>query len=311
MLELLPPVLQVVDDDVPKAAGVSLRMLRLDLIHPLISGNKWYKLRRNLDVATKQGQSTLLSFGGAWSNHLYALAAAGKAFGFKTIGVVRGELAQPLNPVLAFARQQGMTLHPVSRSDYRHKDTAEFQSHLHHQYGDFLSIPEGGGNVPGVLGCTAIVDHLAWTAPPHQRHLWLACGTGATMAGTLGGLAENPTNECHVSGVCVLKGGLFLVRQIADLISRSGLRDPGNWQIHVDDHCGGYAKTTPELLDFIMSFHSRTGIPLEHVYTGKLMFALYKGLAAGAISRGSEIIAIHTGGIHRRESEVIVVNIPT
>lgn len=292
------PLLQTIRDDVSDAAGVTLRMLRLDLIHPLISGNKWYKLRRNLDAAREQGHSTLLSFGGAWSNHLYALAAAGKVFDFHTIGIVRGELVQPLNPVLAFAHRQGMELHPVSRADYRLKETPEFQARLRERFGDFQLIPEGGGNVSGVRGCIEIADHLTWAMPPEQRHVWLACGTGATLAGILGGIAATVTNHCHVTGVSVLKGGEFLEQQVGDLLRRSRLRDPGNWQIHTAGHCGGYAKITPALLKFIDSFSARTGIPLEPVYTGKLLFALYNMLESGAIDRGSEIIVIHTGGIH-------------
>lgn len=287
------PLLHVINDAVTRSAGVSLRILRLDQVHPLLTGNKWYKLRLNLQAAREQGYSTVLSFGGAYSNHLHALAAAGRLLGFRTIGVIRGEIVEPLNPTLAFAQERGMELHAVSRTDYRDKTSPEFLAQLTERFGTCFVIPEGGGNEAGVLGCTEIARSLHWSADATDRLVTLACGTGATMAGILAGLTE----PCQVMGFSALKGGEFLEQQVRDFLRVIQKPDPGNWHINTQWHFGGYARTTAELLTFIQDFTERTGVPVEPLYTGKMMFGLYAMLAAGDIARGSEIIAIHTGGL--------------
>lgn len=302
------PPLQTLRDAVTDIAGIHLRLLRLDLVHPLLQGNKWYKLRRNLEVARERGCDTLLSFGGAYSNHIHALAAAGKLYGFRTIGVIRGELVQPLNPVLAFAVEQGMQLLSVSRSAYRNKHTPEFADWLYKevdkrlgaQFNDFHAIPEGGANLEGVLGCREISDHFEWSVPAGNRHVYLACGTGTTLAGILAGLSQDSARDCHITGVSALKGGGFLVQDVRHWLQKANAHDPGNWCIETDWHCGGYAKTTPALLDFISDFERSHQIPLEPIYTGKLMHGLYGRILAGGFAPGSEIIAIHTGGVHSR-----------
>ncbi|MDP2346701.1 MAG: pyridoxal-phosphate dependent enzyme [Gammaproteobacteria bacterium] len=304
-LQIAMPLLDVIDDSVTRAAGVSLRMLRLDKVHPLLSGNKWYKLRLNLEAARHQGHTTVLSFGGAYSNHLHALAAAGNLFGFRTIGVVRGELTQPLNPTLAFCREQGMELHAISRTEYRSKTDGAFLAELTARFGDFFLVPEGGANTAGVLGCTDIVRFLQWSSHSRDRHVMLACGTGATLAGMLAGL----TVPCQITGFSVLKGGEFLTHRVQEFLHECGAADPGQWQINTDWHFGGYGRVTNELLEFIRQFTRTTGIPLEPVYTGKMMFGLYSLLAQGGIASGSEIIAIHSGGLQGWNDNV--VNIPT
>lgn len=286
-------LLHVIDDAVTRSAGVSLRILRLDQVHPLLTGNKWYKLRLNLQSAREQGYSTVLSFGGAYSNHLHALAAAGRLFGFRTIGVIRGEIVEPLNPTLAFAQEQGMELHAVSRADYRNKTSPDFLAQLTERFGMCFVIPEGGGNEAGVLGCTEIARSLHWSPDATDRLVTLACGTGATLAGIVAGL----TVPCQVIGFSTLKGGEFLAQQVRDFLEVVQVADPGKWHINTQAHCGGYARVTEELLAFIRDFTDRTGVPLEPVYTGKMMFGLYAMLTAGEIARGSEIIAIHTGGL--------------
>ncbi|MES3008154.1 MAG: pyridoxal-phosphate dependent enzyme [Pseudomonadota bacterium] len=276
-------------------------MLRLDLLHPLIGGNKWYKLRLNLQAAKDQGYTKVLSFGGAYSNHLHALSAAGKLMGLDTIGVVRGESAQPLNATLTFARQQGMALHHVTRTDYRDKNSPVFIARLHEQFGDFYLIPEGGANVAGTQGCAEIARLLHWSASSTERIVALACGTGTTLAGLLLGRTE----DYRVLGMAVLKGD-FLEHDVREMLQQCGSEDPGNWQISLEWHCGGYARVTPELLEFIHGFYQRTGIPLEPVYTGKLMMGLYHLLARGEFAPGSELIAVHTGGL-----QAFLENIPT
>ncbi len=273
-------------------------MLRLDLLHPQISGNKWFKLRLNLQAARERGYDTVLSFGGAYSNHLHALAAAGKMQGFKTIGVVRGEPVVPINATLAFAREHGMELYHVTRADYRNKSDPAFLASLQERFGEFFLIPEGGANIAGVQGCADIAGLLHWSAPAaatssrSERVVALACGTGTTLAGLLLGRKE----DYRILGVSALKGD-FLENDVRKALQNCGVADPGNWRITEEWHGGGFARFSPELLDFIQDFRRRTGIPLEPVYTGKLLLGLYRMMERGEFPRGTEIIAIHTGGL--------------
>ncbi len=273
-------------------------MLRLDLLHPQISGNKWFKLRLNLQAARERGYDTVLSFGGAYSNHLHALAAAGKMQGFKTIGVVRGEPVVPINATLAFAREHGMELYHVTRADYRNKSDPAFLASLQKRFGEFFLIPEGGANIAGVQGCADIAGLLHWSAPAaatssrSERVVALACGTGTTLAGLLLGRKE----DYRILGVSALKGDL-LENDVRKALQNCGVADPGNWRITEEWHGGGFARFSPELLDFIQDFRRRTGIPLEPVYTGKLLLGLYRMMERGEFPRGTEIIAIHTGGL--------------
>jgi len=283
--------------------NILLKVLRLDLINPLISGNKWYKLKYNLQLAQRQGHTRLLSFGGAWSNHLYALSAAAKVFNFESVGIVRGELPVPLNPVLEFALSQGMQLFPVTRADYRNKSNTDFLQKLHEHFGDFYLIPEGGSNNQGVQGCAELARNLQWESASVPRYVMLACGTGTTMAGLLAGLsADRADQRCvQVIGISVLKGGDFLSKDIKQFLSESSICDSGNWQLRTDFHCGGYARHTQNLLDFIDTFSTESAVPLEPVYTGKLFFALSNLIASGEIPAGSEVIVVHSGGIHKSE----------
>ena len=295
------PRLDAVQTELTARHKIVLKVLRLDLINPLISGNKWYKLKTNLQMARRRGHTRLLSFGGAWSNHLYALAAAAKMYNFESIGVVRGELPVPLNPVLEFASDQGMQLFPISRADYRNKNSADFLHKLQEQFGDFYLIPEGGSNKYGVQGCAELAGNLHWETAMTARFAMLACGTGTTMAGLLAGLSVDMVDpqSVQVIGVPVLKGGDFLTKTIEQFLLESNIGDPKNWRLQTDFHCGGYARSTPELLDFMASFSAETGVPLEPVYTGKLFFALHKLIASGEIPAGSEVIVVHSGGIHK------------
>ncbi|MEZ5491787.1 MAG: pyridoxal-phosphate dependent enzyme [Gammaproteobacteria bacterium] len=308
MLESLPanPALDSIKDPLLEQHGVSLDVLRLDAIHPRINGNKWFKLKLNLQAARKSGHHTLLSFGGAYSNHLRALAAAASQFGFRSIGVVRGEAPEPLNPVLAFAREQGMILCPVSRAEYRLKEHAGFIESLHERFGEFYLIPEGGSNAEGVAGCESIVDllspHLQASIPgtdSGRNLVALACGTGATLAGLIRGVQRSGL-AADLLGVAVLKGAGFLTDSVTAWLD-NGIRYP-DWQIAQEYHFGGYARQDARLLAFITEFADRTGIPLEPVYTGKLLFALYDLVARGVIPAGSRVICLHTGGTYPGEA---------
>ena len=282
--------------------GVSLDILRLDLLDPEISGNKWYKLKHNLIAAQQGGKSAILSFGGAWSNHIHALAAAGHRFGMPTIGVIRGEPGESPSATLTDAVNWGMQLYYLSRSDYRRKNEAVFVNHLLHQLGlsarDVHVVPEGGSNLSGVQGCREILADGGVTAGSYDE-IWLACGTGATLSGVaLAAAKEMP--QTQVTGVAVLKGGDFLRGDIHHY-TRQAL---ANWTLLTDYHHGGYARTTEALLSFIKSFEMETAIPLDPVYTGKVMFAIRHSLAEnlkqGLPCRGRRLLMVHTGGLQGR-----------
>lgn len=284
-------------DPVLRQAGVSLWIKRLDQVHPLISGNKWFKLKYNLIAAREQGLDSLLSFGGAYSNHIHALAAAGTAYGFKTIGMIRGEPHSPLNPTLQFAVDQGMQLHYLDRTTYRQKESAAFIDQLRDRFGDFYLVPEGGSNALAVKGCTEIIDGI----DQDFDVLACACGSGGTLAGLIAGLQ----GQGQVLGVAVLKGGDFLTKDVINLLQQSGSPVFENWNIDVQQHFGGYAKHRPELLDFIRRFEQVHGIPLDQVYTGKMMYALWEKIRAGQFAPGTRIMALHSGGLQGRLPELI------
>lgn len=281
-------------------AGVTLNVLRLDKIHPLLSGNKWYKLKYNLLEFQQKPKLPILSFGGAYSNHLYALAAAGKILGMKTIGVVRGELPGTLNPVLTFAKEQGMTLHSVSRSDYRRKQQPAFLEELRDKYGEFHLLPEGGSNALAIKGCEEIASLLSWSEADAKRLVALCCGTGTTMAGLVSGLAKGPAEEApEVLGIGVLKADGYLETEISEQLATVENANLIDWRVDDSYHCGGYGRSNAALDAFLLRFEKLSKIPIEPVYTGKLFFALFDLIEKGAIPSGTEVLAIHTGGIHR------------
>ena len=284
------PVQEISDHPAALKAGVRLLVQREDLNHPFISGNKWWKLKYNLLEASRQNFKTILTFGGAYSNHIYATAAATRESGFKCIGVIRGEESREMNATLTFAKDQGMELYPVSRADYRSKGDPAFINSLHQLFGEFYVIPEGGSNIQGIKGCSEFaVEHLSKV--PFD-HLFLPVGTGGTLAGIVAGLQGNK----KVSGVSVVKGGGGLATDIGKMIMDFYGTDPGNWQLLTEYHQGGYAKVTPELLSFISQMKD-LGLPLDHVYTGKLLLAVIREIEMGSFSRGSTILVVHTGGL--------------
>ena len=255
---------------------------RDDMIHPFISGNKWRKLKYNLENAINQNKTTLVTFGGAWSNHLLATAAAGASNGLKTIGFVRGD--QVNNPVLSMCQLFGMKLHFVDRTSYKDKINL-FDNSTYREIGYF--IDEGGSGAEAVLGCKELIDELAVT----YDHIVCAAGTGSTVAGIQDGINQRQLKtQLHI--IPVLKGGDF----IADEILKLGV-ERGNSLLHLHYHFGGYAKTKPELIEFIKNFVSETGIMIEPTYTGKAMYALYDLIGQNYFQKGSKILFIHTGGL--------------
>ena len=282
-----------------RQSDVSVNVLRLDQCHPLLSGNKWYKLKYNLLEFQEQPDLPIVSFGGAYSNHLYALAAAGKLLGMRTIGVVRGEMPEPLNPVLEFTQEQGMSLWPISRSDYRRKQDADFLDDLRSRFGDFHLLPEGGSNSLAIQGCEEIASLLSWQKDDAKRLVVLCCGTGTTMAGLISGMSKVESESAtKVLGISVLKGEGYLQSEISEQLQTSGCATAIDWRVDDAHHCGGYARSNPALQSFLSEFAEFSDLPLEPVYTGKLFYALFDLIEKGVISAGTEVLAIHSGGIH-------------
>ena len=285
-----PTPVDAIHDPLLQAAKVSLHLKRDDLIHPQISGNKWRKLKYNLIAAREAGLDTLLTFGGAYSNHIAATAAAGNSEGFSTIGLIRGEEHLPLNPTLQLANEQGMQLHYLPREEYRHKEEAEMLHGLQERFGAFYYVPEGGSNALAVRGCAELVEELD---VPQYDFIAVACGTGGTLAGIVAGL----NRRRQALGFPVLKGGSFLKAEIDGLTEAYHGQLYHNYQLITDYHFGGYAKWTPELIHFINEFKERHGVALDPVYTGKLLYGLFDLVKKRWFKPGTRLLAVHTGGL--------------
>ncbi|MFF4501900.1 1-aminocyclopropane-1-carboxylate deaminase/D-cysteine desulfhydrase [Streptomyces sp. NPDC001401] len=279
--------MQEIEDDRFSRHGLRLLLKRDDLIHPELIGNKWRKLAPNLAAAAGR---TLVTFGGAYSNHLRATAAAGRLSGLPTVGVVRGqELAdRPLNPSLAQCAADGMRLHFVDRSTYRRKAEPDVLARVLRTAGaeDAYVVPEGGSNAEAVRGCRALGDELRGQADV----VALACGTGGTLAGLAAGLAPDQ----RALGIPVLKGG-FLTDDIRALQEQAFGDLRGEWTLDERFHFGGYARVPPELDAFAEDFEDRHGVPVERLYVAKLLYGLVTLLEEGAFARGTTVAAVVTG----------------
>ncbi len=264
---------------------ITLYLKREDLLHPLLSGNKYRKLKYNLVAAQTQAFKTVLTFGGAYSNHIAATAYAAKEAGFKSIGIIRGEELVDrwqANPTLRFAQHCGMQFQFVSRAAYREKTTRAFLTDLQAAHGQFYLIPEGGTNAAAVQGCEEIL-----TVEDADFDLLCACvGTG----GTLAGIIRSAFRGQKVLGFPALKGD-FLNEDIRSFVTRN------NWSLQCDYHFGGYAKTNESLIRFINDFKHRTGIPLDPIYTGKMLFGILDLVEKDFFVPKTRILAIHTGGL--------------
>ena len=265
--------------------GVQLYLKREDLIHPFVSGNKYRKLKYNLIEAKDNGFKTLLTFGGAFSNHIAAVASAGSELGFKTIGVIRGEeLVDKIsaNTTLSFAKQSGMDFKFVTRDVYRNKTSESFINNLKAEFGDFYLIPEGGTNALAIKGCTEMLGGEDFKFD----YICTAVGTGGTISGLIN--CSKPSQQ--VFGFPALKGD-FLKQDISKFVTHT------NWKLITDYHFGGYAKINKELISFINEFKIVYKIPLDPVYTGKMMFGIFDLIEKGFFKKGTKILAIHTGGL--------------
>jgi len=287
-LQLPSPVTQI-HDHLLDQKNIKLFIKRDDLIHPQIQGNKWRKLKYNLLAAKTQKLNTLLTFGGAFSNHIHATAAAGHLLGFKTIGIIRGEETLPLNPTLQDATNWGMKINYVTRAQYREKNSTKFITHLKKQHGDFYLIPEGGSNLNALTGCEEIIKEL----DENYDYVCCACGTGATLTGIIREL----NNKSTTLGFSILKADDYIEKEVNNFLSSSHSTQLNKWAINSDYHFGGYAKSSPKLLTFIDEFYKKHNIQLEPVYTGKVFYGLYDLIKQDYFEPDSRILAIHTGGL--------------
>ena len=265
--------------------GIELQIKREDSIHPEISGNKYRKLKYNILEAKKLGFKKLLSFGGAFSNHIAALAAVGREFDFETIGIIRGEELQSKindNPTLKFAQSCGMQFKFVDRTSYREKNSGEFIEKIKNDFSDFYLIPEGGTNTLAIQGCEEILTK----EDSYFDFICCSIGTGGTISGLIN--SSHPNQQ--ILGFPALKGDFFK-KEIVKFTDKS------NWELITDYHFGGYAKVNKALIDFINEFKKETTIQLDPVYTGKMMFGIRDLIKKGFFPEGSRILAIHTGGL--------------
>lgn len=312
----MPPApLQRLHFDWLQSAGVQLAILRLDLVDPLISGNKWFKLKHHLQAAERAGARGVISLGGAHSNHLHALAATGKRFGFATVGLMRGHAVE--TPTVLDLQAFGMQLHWLGYADYRARHDADFWDRWRERYPHLFPVPEGGGGLDGALGCADIVhqarsqlgrlgweDYDAW---------WLACGTGTTLAGLV--LAEAGQHE--VIGAMAVPANHGVERNIEAILETFAsklaptstmsfrtdevLSSTGRYRL-VDASRGGFAKTDSALLDFMALHEAESAVPFEPLYTAKALLALRQAVETGGIAEGTRLIFLHTGGLQGRRT---------
>lgn len=263
--------------------GVEVSFKRDDLIHPAISGNKWRKLYGHLQKFEAGNYRGILTFGGAFSNHIVAVAAACRQLEIPSVGIIRGEIDNS-NPALKFAAECGMKLLPLSRTAYRNKDLSGLKIKYPELNRDiYMEVPEGGGGAEGILGCKMITDEI--TIP--YDYIVSACGTGTTLAG----LAQYVPEKVQVTGISVLKGDDTLTGYI------STLTDKRNFEVISGYHFGGYARYTDELISFARDFTVKTGVPLDFVYTAKMVYTFSDLLKKRFFPVGSKVVLLHTGGL--------------
>lgn len=278
--------IDIIEDELLRLKGVQLSILRLDEIHPLVSGNKWFKLKENIKDAIATGSRSLLTFGGAYSNHLSATAFAAQAFGLGAVGVVRGlHGKENLTETLKQCEAMGMQLQFVSRNDYAQKESSSFLTSLRIQYPDTYIIPEGGDNEAGIKGAGEIADYIPETA----TYVALPVGTGTTFAG----IRNSLNSRVNMLGFTAVKGGEYLAGEIREKLHT----DDEHWQLITSHHFGGFARYNPELIAFMNEFYKLHKVPLDMVYTAKMMYGIYDMVQRDFFPKGTNIVCIHTGGL--------------
>jgi 1-aminocyclopropane-1-carboxylate deaminase/D-cysteine desulfhydrase-like pyridoxal-dependent ACC family enzyme len=283
------------------SANIKVYMKRIDLVHPIISGNKWYKMKYNIEEMKHKNYNTLLTFGGAFSNHIHATAMAGSVFNFKTIGIIRGEEHLPLNKTLQFAKDRGMRIEYCDRTTFRKRDTSDFINSLKEKYGNPFILPLGGTNRTALKGCAEIVEQI----DVDFDYVCAASGSGGTFAGIVAGLNGRKKGIAFPA----LKGGSFLEQIISDLVFDFTGKHFSNWMLNTDYHFGGFAKLTNELIDFTLEFEKLNGFELDYIYTNKMMFGITELIKTGFFKTGETIVAIHSGGLQGNEGMKSKTNI--
>lgn len=275
-----------------KDSGIEVFVKREDLSDPIVSGNKWRKLKYNVEQFKLQGNEKILSFGGAFSNHLHAVARVGEVLNIPTIGIVRGERASVLSETLLDCEQMGMELQFVSRERYSEKEAKGFQQDLRSEHGNIFIIPEGGNNFRGVIGCQEILKNV----PNDFTDIFCGLGTGTTFAGLI---SSGFTANFH--GVAALKGGFHEKDVLGFIDTNIGPVEDfvalDQVVFHNDFHFGGFAKWNDELISFVRKIHSETEIQLDLIYNAKVWFALNELVSNGRILKGSKVLLINTGGL--------------
>ena len=288
MLQYEPTPVQELRDPIAERAGVRILVKREELNNSTVSGNKWWKLKYNLQAAVTEKKAAILTVGGAYSNHIHATAAAAAAWGLKSIGIIRGEEHLPLNPTLLEAVKWGMTLHYISRSKYRERSQPDFLESIQKEWPDAFIIPEGGSNIHALRGVKEFGDLL--NDIPHD-FLCIPVGTG----GTLAGLAASSGNAT-ILGFAASKD-ISLQSRVTELIQLTECTSPSRWHLIADYHFGGFAKINATLRSFIDDFQRQHGFLLDPVYTSKVMFGVFDLVKKGYFAQGSTVLAIHTGGL--------------
>ncbi len=291
MTILTPSPIQEIYSSLLEKKKIKLFVKRDDLTHQEVQGNKWRKLKYNITEAQRQQKKHLLTFGGAYSNHLYATAAAGRIFNLKTIGIVRGERVLPLNSTLSFVEECGMQLFFVDRKSYTLKE--KILPFLNINIDECYILPEGGTNDLAIKGCQELGDEILSDINICPNYICLSCGTGGTIAGVISSSYQNT----QVIGFSALKGD-FLQQEVQSLVDNFLPKKINtNFSIRTDYHFGGYAKHTPTLLDFINDFKKQFNIQLDPIYTGKMFYGIFDLIEKDFFPPHSTIVAIHTGGL--------------
>ena len=288
---LTTPSISVLKDNLYEQNKIKVSILRLDEIHPIISGNKLFKLYYFLEEAKKMTYKKVITFGGSYSNHLAATAFACKKSNLKCIGFVRGEKPAVLSPTLLFCIENGMQLVFLNRAAYQKINEHNFLQQLKKEFGEPILIPEGGFSLKGAKGAALINQFYNDT---RYTHVCLAAGTATTFAGII----NSCKNDCEILGFSVLKNMNDIDKRLKELQVNTAKK----FSFINDYHFGGYAKKTDELISFINRFYGQHKIPLDFVYTGKMMFGVNDLIRKSYFPSGSKILCIHTGGLQGNNS---------
>jgi len=285
--------LQVLTHPLLTEKSITVSVKRDDLLHPDISGNKWRKLKYNLLYAEANNKNHLISFGGAFSNHIHALAAACHHFKFQATGIIRGEAHYVSNSTLSQVQKWGMELQFIDRKTYRLKEQEAYLTTLQAQYPDAYIIPEGGSNKLAIPGVEEVIEELIQQCHQPIEHIFTATGSAGTLAGLISGTIKYSPNTI-INGIAVLKDAHYLTQTVKDFVEQE---EKISWHLHTDFHEGGYGKISPALANFCHQFTSDTDIPIEPIYSGKMFYALWQLIEQDYFPEGTHIVALHTGGL--------------